>query len=79
MITHQLTMLVREFFVKNKTVIMAQPPYLSELAPADLFFFPKLKTTMKRKHFAALEERKKILKQKLLAIPKSAFQKCFKD
>ena len=33
---------------------------------------------MKLKRFATIEEKKK-LKQKLLAIPKRAFQKCFED
>ena len=41
---------------KNKTVIMPQPPYLPDLVPADFFLFPKLKTPMKLKRFARIEE-----------------------
>ena len=41
------SMLVREFLVKYKTAIMTQPPYSPDLAPADFFLFPKLKTPMK--------------------------------
>ena len=73
------SMLVRDFLAKNKTVIMPQPPYSPDLAPADFFLFPKLKTPMKGKRFAAIEEIKEKSKQELLAIPKSAFQKCFED
>ena len=37
-----ILMLVREFLAKNKTVIMPQPPYSSDLVPVDFFrFFPK--------------------------------------
>ena len=58
-ITQQLahtSMLVHEFLSKNKTVIMSQPPYSPELASADFFLSPKLKTPMKGKSFAAIEE-----------------------
>ena len=68
------SMLVREFLNKNKTVIMPQP---LDLAPADFFLFLKLKTPMKGKHFARIEEIKENLKQKMLATTKSAFQMCF--
>ena len=53
------SMLVCEFFVKNKTVIMPQPPYSPDLATADFFLFLKLKTPMKGKRFATIEEIKK--------------------
>ena len=43
------------------------------------FLFLKLKTQTKGKHFAAIEEIEEKSKQQLLAIPKSAFQKCFED
>ena len=47
--------------------------------PRGLFPFPKLKTPMKGKLFAPIEEIKEKSKQELLVIPKSAFQKCFED
>ena len=40
---------------------------------------PKLKTPMKGKRFATIEEIKSKSKQELLAIPKRSFQKCFED
>ena len=72
-------MLVHEFLAKNKTVIMLQPPYSSDLAPANFLRFPKLKTPMKGKRFTTIEEIKDKLKQKQLAIRKCAFPKCFED
>ena len=61
------SMLVCEYLPKNKTIIMPQPPYSSDLATADFFRFPKLKTLIKGKRFAMIEE------------IKSAFQNCFED
>ena len=49
-------MLVREFLAKEKTVIMPQPPYSQDLTPADFILFPQLKTPMKGKRFATIEE-----------------------
>ena len=45
---------------------MPQLPYAPDLAPADFFLFPKLKTQMKGKHFAMIEEIKEKSKQELL-------------
>ena len=58
---------------------MPQPLYPPDLASADAFLYPKLKTPMKGKGFATIEEIKEKSKQKLLAIPKVAFQKCFEN
>ena len=44
---------------------MPQPPYSQDLAPADVFLFPKLKAPMKGKHFAMFEEINEKSKQKL--------------
>ena len=64
--TH-ISMLVHEFLAKNETVILPQPPYSPDLARVDFFLFPKLKSTMKGKRFATIEE----IKEK--SIPKSMF------
>ena len=69
----------RDFLAKNKTVIMPQSPYSPDLAPCDFFLFPKLKKPMKGKRFATIDEIKSESKNELMAIPKSAFQKCFGD
>ena len=70
---------VTEFLAKNKTVIMTQPPYSADLAPDGFFLFSKLKTPMKGKRFATIEEIKEKPKHELFAIPKGVLQKCFED
>ena len=45
------SMLVREFLAKNKTIIMAQPPYSAFFTPADFFPLSKTEDTDKRKSF----------------------------
>ena len=64
-------MLLREFLDKNKTVIMPQPPYSPDLALADFFLFPKVKTAIKEKRFATIEEIREKSKWELWAIVKS--------
>ena len=73
------SLLVRNFLAKNNTVIMPQPPYSPDLAPCDFFLFPKLKRPMKGRRFATIEEIKTESLRELKDIPKSAYQKCFKD
>ena len=51
-----ISLLVGEFLTKTKTVIMSQPPYSSDLAPADFFLFTKLKILRRGKSFTTIEE-----------------------
>ena len=48
--------LVRNILVKNEVTVVPQPPYSPDLAPADFFLFPKLKSTLKGHHFDAFDE-----------------------
>ena len=64
------SMLGREVFAK--TVITV-------LGPRWLFPLSILKKPMKEKRFATIENIKEKSQQRLLAIPKSSFQKCFED
>ena len=52
------SMLVRDFFAKNKAVIMPKPLYSPDLAPAGFFLFPNLKPPMNGKRFATIAEMK---------------------
>jgi transposase len=53
------------------------PPYSPDLAPADFFLFPKLKTTLKGRRFQTIEEIQENAIKELHAITKSAFQEAF--
>ena len=47
--------LVRDFLAKRATTVLPQPPYSPDLAPADFFLFPKLKSTLKGRRFESIE------------------------
>ena len=64
------------FLAKNKTVIMPYPPYSPDLAFTDFFLFPKLKTPIKGKRFATIEEIKAKTKQKCFEDRKKRCLKC---
>src|SRR5215469_3395240 len=49
-------LLIREFSAKQETIVVPQPPYSPDLAPADFFLFPKLKSTLKGRRFQTVEE-----------------------
>jgi transposase len=61
------------FLAKNEMTVVPQPPYSPDLAPADFFLFPKLKSTLKGCHFYTFDKMQKNLTE-LFAIPKEAFQ-----
>ena len=44
--------IVNEFLAKNSTNIIEQPPYSSDMALADFFFFPKLKLPLEAPVFS---------------------------
>ena len=71
--------LVRNFLAKNETTVVPQPPYSPDLAPADFFLFPKLKSTLKGRRFDTFDEIQKNSTKELFAIPKEAFQKAFQS
>jgi len=70
--------LVRDFLAKHETTVLPQPPYFPDLAPADFFLFPKLKSTLKGCRFESIEAIKINSLAHLRSIPKKAFQECFR-
>jgi hypothetical protein len=66
--------LVRNFLNKNETTAVPQPLYLPDLAPADIFLFPKLKPTLKGR-FDTFDEIQKHSTKEFFAIPKLVFQR----
>ena len=70
--------LVRDFLAKHATTVLPQPPYSPDPAPADLFLFPNLKSTLKGCRFESIEAIKTNSLAHLGSIPKTAFQECFR-
>jgi len=50
------SLLIRIYRAKHQTYVMPHPPYSPDLASADIFLFPKLKTTLKVRRFQTVEE-----------------------
>jgi len=48
--------IVKKFLVNRNVTVLHHPPYSSDLAPADYFLFPKLKFSLKGRHFQTVEE-----------------------
>jgi transposase len=63
---------------KQEAIVVPQPPYSPDLAPAD-FLFPKLKSTLKGRQFQTVEEIKENSLQDLRAIPQNTFQDAFQN
>jgi transposase len=78
---HTISLVVpcAQFSDKNGTTVVPQPPYSPDLAPADFFLFPKLKSALKGRRFDIFDEIEKKSKKGLFAILKEAFQKAFQS
>ena len=63
------SLIIREFLTKPDTTVVPQPPYSPDLAPADFFFFPKLKSSLKGRRFQTVEELEESSIRDLRAIP----------
>ena len=48
-------LLISSYLAKHQTSVVPHPPYSPDLAPADFFLFPKLKTTLKGRHFQTIQ------------------------
>jgi transposase len=73
------SLLIRSYLVKHQISIVPHPPYSPDLAPADFFLFPKLKTTLKGRSFQIIEEIQENATRELRAITESAFQEAFQQ
>jgi len=73
------SLLISSYLAKRQTSIAPHPPYSPDLAPADFFLFPKLKTTLKGSRFQTIEEIQKNVIRELCTITESAFQEAFQQ
>ena len=73
------SLLIRIYLAKHQISIVPHPPYSSDLAPADFFLFPKLKTTLKWRRFQTMQEIQENALRELRAITESAFQEAFQQ
>jgi len=50
------SVLIRDFLTQHETTLVPQRPYSSDVAPADLFLFTKLKSVLNRRRFESFEK-----------------------
>ncbi|UYV64534.1 hypothetical protein LAZ67_3001123, partial [Cordylochernes scorpioides] len=48
--------IVQDYLAKHSISVLPHPPYSPDIAPCDLFFFPKLKMTLKGRRFSSSSE-----------------------
>ena len=70
------SLLICSYLAKHQTFVVPHPAYSLDLAPADFFLFPKLKTTLKGR-FQNIEEIRENVIRELHTITESAFQEAF--
>jgi hypothetical protein len=58
---------------------MPHPPYSPNLAPADFFLFPKIKTSSTGRYFQTTDEIQENTTRELRSITESAFQEAFQQ
>jgi len=57
--------------------MLEHPAYSPDLAPNDFFLFPKIKETLKGRHFDDIDDIRSNTTAALKAIPQNQFQNCF--
>ena len=66
-------------FLSNKIITACpHPPYSPDLAPCDFWLFPKVKMTMKGKHFESIQDIEAATTAQLKTLTKEDFQNCFR-
>jgi hypothetical protein len=68
---------VQRFLATNNMAVVPYPPYSPYLALRDFFLSPKIKMTLKGRHFNDVGEIQAESQAALDAVQKEEFQKCF--
>jgi len=67
--------IVKQFMAQRKVTVLDRPPYSPDLAPADYFLFPKVKSHLKGRLFYSISVIQKPLTSTLNTIAKDDFYK----
>ena len=73
-LSHNAT-IVKQFLAQQKVTVLDHSPYSPDLAPADYFLFPKVKSHLKRPLFDSISEIQKAVTSTLNTIAKDEFYK----
>jgi len=66
-----------EFLATKQITVMEHPAHSSDLAPSNIFLFPKMKEILKGMHFDNIDDIRNNTTAALKAIPQNQFQNCF--
>ena len=72
------SLLVRQFLSHKNITVCPHPPYSTDLAPYDLWPFPKLKVTMKGKRFESVQDMEAATTAHLKTLTKEDTRNCFR-
>jgi hypothetical protein len=72
--SHNAT-IVKQFMAQRKVTVLNHPPYLPDLAPADYFLFPKVKSHLKGHPFDSIWDIQKAVTSTLNTTAKDDFYK----
>jgi hypothetical protein len=67
----------RSDVVKDNVTKLQNPPYSPDLAKADFYLFPLLKSALKRRHSCYTIDNIKNATEELKRLSQNGFQKCF--
>jgi hypothetical protein len=70
---------VVRFLAKRQVTVLHDPSYSPDLAPADFFLFPKLKSQLKGKRFQDISTIQANVTEQIRSIPKDWFKKSFQS
>jgi hypothetical protein len=68
---------VRELLTGKQITVLEHPLCSPELAPSNLFLFPKIKEILKGRQFNDTDDIRSNMTAALKAIPQNQFQNCF--
>ena len=66
-----------EFLATKQITVLEHPAYSPDLAPSDFFLLPKLKETLKGRHFDDIDDIRSNTTEVLKAIPQNQLQNDF--
>ncbi|UYV64650.1 hypothetical protein LAZ67_3001497 [Cordylochernes scorpioides] len=72
--TSHTAFIITTFLARSNTSVIPHPPYSPDLAPCDLFLFPRLKREVKGKHWETVENIQHHVTTFLRSIPVEEFQ-----
>jgi hypothetical protein len=74
--THR-SVLVKDFLAKNNVKTLPHTPYSLNLAPADFYLFPQLKSALKGWHFRGATNIIKNVMEELKRLSQNGLHECF--